>query len=371
MEKAQLERAVELADSKIEAECWRLGERIPYIAEDGAYKMDMREENLSWWTNGFWSGILWQLYHKTKKSLYKTAAVHTEAEFDRALENFEGLHHDVGFMWQLTSVADYKLTGNPVSRRRALHAATLLAGRYNDAGQFIRAWNLDKTGWMIIDCMMNLSLLFWASEETGDPRYGQIAVHHADTAQRILVREDGSCNHIAVLNPETGEVLDQPGGQGYAPGSSWSRGQAWAIYGFALAYAHTKNESYLNTAKKAAHYFVANVCLTGYVSRVDFRAPKVPVILDTTATACAACGLLEIAQHVSEYEHDFYQEAAEKMLEALLSNHCDWNPETDGILQHGTAEYHRETDREVPIIYGDYFLIEALMQLSGDGIKFW
>lgn len=371
MEKTVLEQYLNLADKKIEAECCRLGKKIPYIAEDGVYKKDMRDVNLSWWTNGFWSGMLWQLYKNTGKELYKTTAEHTETELDRALENFEGLHHDVGFMWQLTAVADYKMTGNPVARRRALHAATLLAGRYNDAGQFIRAWNLDKTGWMIIDCMMNLSLLFWAAEETGDPRYRQIAIHHADTAQRVLIREDGSCNHIAVFDPESGEVLEKPEGQGYASGSSWSRGQSWAVYGFALAYTHTGKKEYLETAKKAAHYFIANVALTGYVSLVDFRAPEEPVMLDTTATACAICGLLEIADAVSEYEKKLYKDAAEKMVDALVEQHCDWNPQSDGILQHGTAAYHREEDTEVPIIYGDYFLIEALMRLAGKGFKVW
>lgn len=362
---------LELAEYKIEAECSRVGERIPYIAENGRYQKDMREENLSWWTNGFWSGILWQMYAKTQKPLYKTIAEHTELEFDRALENFEGLHHDVGFMWQLSAVADYRLTGNKTSRRRALHAATLLAGRYNDAGQFIRAWNLDRTGWMIIDCMMNLSLLFWASEETKDPRYQQIACHHADTARRVLMRPNGSCNHIAVFDPETGAVLEKPEGQGYAVGSSWSRGQAWAIYGFALAYFHTGRQEYLDTAKQAAHYFIANVAMTDFVSLVDFRAPQEPVRLDTTAAACAACGLLEIVSAVPELEQPLYQNAAEAILKSLLEKHCDWSCETDGILQHGTAAYHREEDREVPIIYGDYFLIEALMRLTDEGVKFW
>lgn len=371
MNQIEFDNYLNLAEMKIEAECGRVGDKIPYIAEDGIYKKDMRGVNLSWWTNGFWAGMLWQLYQISEKELFRKTAEHTETEFDRALENFEGLHHDVGFMWQLSTVADYKLTQNPVSRRRALHAATLLAGRYNDAGKFIRAWNLDKTGWMIIDCMMNLSLLFWASEETGDPRYRQIAVHHADTAKRVLMREDGSCNHIAVFDPETGEVLEKPEGQGYASGSSWSRGQAWAVYGFALAYAHTGKEEYLDTAKKAAHYFIANTALTDNVSVVDFRAPEEPFVWDTTATACAICGLLEIADSVTEYEKRLYRKSAERMLFALLDKHCDWNTETDGILQNGTAAYHRAEDKEVPIIYGDYFLIEALMRFSGKGIRFW
>lgn len=367
----QLQNIQSRIDKKIAAECGRIGYKIPYIAENGTYVKDMREENLSWWTNGFWGGMLWQLYQATGRDIYRERAEHVEEELDRALENFEGLHHDVGFMWQLTAVADYKLTGNPVSRRRALHAASLLAGRYNLTGQFIRAWNLDKTGWMIIDCMMNLSLLYWAAEETKDPRFGQIADSHAQTALRVLMREDGSCSHIAVLDPDTGELLETPAGQGYAPGSSWSRGQAWAIYGFALAYRHSGRKEYLDAAKRAAHYFIANAAMTGGIPLVDFRAPENPVIVDTTAGACAVCGLLEIEEHVPELEKRLYRYHSEKMLEALIDRHCNFNPDEDGILQDGTAAYHRKEDVEVPIIYGDYFLTEAVLRLSGQALMIW
>lgn len=137
------------------------------------------------------------------------------------------------------------------SRIRAMHAATLLAGRYNPNGRFLRAWNGDKTGWMIVDCLMNLSLLYWASDETGDPRYAEIAQNHADTALRVLLRPDGSCNHIAVLDPVTGELTGAPAGQGYAPGSSWSRGQSWAVYGFALSAKHTGEARYLRRPSAA------------------------------------------------------------------------------------------------------------------------
>ncbi|MDD3251459.1 MAG: glycoside hydrolase family 88 protein [Lachnospiraceae bacterium] len=366
-----VEEILEKLDHKLEAECGRMGHKIPYIAQDGHYQADMRDVNLSWWTNGFWAGMLWQMYHATGKDCYKTVAEYTEEALDGALENFEGLHHDVGFMWMLSAAADYGQTGNPAARRRALHAATLLAGRYNPDAQFIRAWNQDKTGWMIIDCMMNLSLLFWAARETGDVRFSKIACHHADTAARVLMREDGSCNHIAVLNPENGELLETPAGQGYAPGSSWSRGQAWAVYGFALAFRNSGNARYLDIAKRAAHYFIANVGMTGFVSLVDFRAPKEPVQWDTTATACAACGLLEIAGLVEEPEQELYAFYGEQILHALAKYHLDLEPERDGILQNGTAAYHREEDTQVRIIYGDYFFTEGILRLLNQQITIW
>ena len=357
-------------EAKLQAECLRVGDQIPYIPENGRYT-DMRETNLQFWTNGFWAGMLWQMYHATGNELYQDTARHTEEAFDKALDDFITLHHDVGFMWLHSAVADYRLTGNEKSRVRGLHAANLLAGRYNPAGKFIRAWNLDRTGWMIVDCLMNIPILHWAAKELEDPRFTYIANQHADTALGEVLRGDGSCHHIVAFDPNDGTVLEHPVGQGYASGSSWSRGQAWAIYGFALSYVHTGDICYLEGAKKVAHYFISNVSLTGYVSLCDFRAPAEPVIWDTTATAIAACGLLQIADLVPEFEKPLYYEHALKMLEALETKHCNWNVEEDGIVQMGTVLYGRKEDEHVPIIYGDYFFVEAILRLMGKSFLIW
>lgn len=176
---------------------------------------------------------------------------------------YYGLHQDVGFMWLPTSVANYKITGNEDSRKRALHAANLLAGRFNLAGGFIRAWNdsekLDTRDWAIVDCMMNLPLLYWASEETSNPQFKQIAIVHADTAMKASVKPDGSVHHIVEFNPFLGGVVKTYDGQGYEGGSSWARGQAWALYGFMMSYMHTQKVEYLHTAQRVAHYFIANI----------------------------------------------------------------------------------------------------------------
>jgi unsaturated chondroitin disaccharide hydrolase len=218
---------------------------------------------------------------------------------------------------------------------------------------------------------MNLPLLYWASEELKDSRFRTVAENHTRTAAKYLVRNDGTCNHIVVLDANTGEYLDNPGGQGYESGSSWSRGQSWGIYGMALAYRYTHNTEYLDIAKQIAHYFIANVALTNYVSVIDFRAPKEPVYYDTTATACTICGLLELSEHVAEFEKVLYIEAAIKMLEGLDKDFINKNLDIDGILTHGSGRYHREHDREVPIIYGDYFLVEAVLRLLDKDFKLW
>jgi unsaturated chondroitin disaccharide hydrolase len=260
---------------KMAAEHARVGANVPYIPENGFYQ-DKLAADLFWWTNGFWPGILWLMYYGTKDNRYLETARAVEDRLDKALDGYEGLHHDVGFQWDISAVLDYRLTGNERSKVRGLHAASLLAGRYNPRGRFIRAWNGDRIGWIIIDCMMNLPLLYWASEETGDPRFKFIAIDHADTALKHLVRGDGSCAHIAALNPEDGSLIGFPDGQGYSPESSWTRGQAWALYGFALSALRTGDVRYLNASKQSAHYFVSSAARTGYICPVDFRGPDTP-----------------------------------------------------------------------------------------------
>jgi unsaturated chondroitin disaccharide hydrolase len=368
------EGVFEKVKAKLKAECTRLPDgAIPYIPRKGRYQdIGGSGEGIYWWTNGFWPGLLWQMYHAAGEELYRAAAEKVETRLDEALAGYEGLHHDVGFMWLHSAVANYRLTGNKESRKRGLHAANLLAGRYNPAGKFIRAWNGDRTGWIIIDCMMNIPILYWASRELNDPRFTAAALAHADTAMNILVRPDGSCNHIAILNPETGECLETPAGQGYAPGSSWSRGQSWGLYGFALSYHHTRKREYLDTAKRIAHYVVSNFAQNDWLPLVDFRAPAEPVKRDATAAMIASCGLLELAGAAEEFEAPLYAGAALKLLRACEAAFADWDVDRDGIMGGGTAAYHGEPqDTEVPIIYGDYFFVEAILRLLGKDFLIW
>lgn len=344
--------------------------KIPYSSKKGVYD-DKKEENISWWTNGFYAGELWQLFQFSHKVIYKENAEAIEVLLDQALIDFEGLHHDVGFMWMLTAVADYRLTGNKKSRKRGLHAASLLAGRFNLAGNFIRSWNGEHYGWVIIDSMMNLPLLFWASKETGDPRYQEIACAHASTVAKYLVRADGSVGHIACFDPNSGEFIGLRAGQGYAASSSWSRGQAWAIYGFIIAYQYTKNEIYLNVAKKVANYFITCIAQTDYLPLADFRAPLDPLKWDMSAGTCAACGILAISQNISGTETFIYKEAAEKILLKIADKHVDWNPETDGLVQYASHSYHKKEETHISLIYGDYFFIEGILRLMEKNFDIW
>lgn len=354
---------------KLTAECERLGTKIPYIAENGVYD-DCSGERADWWTNGFWPGILWLLYEATGEEIFRDTARGVEEKLAVNLKEFKGNDHDYGFRYHLSCVADYRLTGDEEAKKRGLFAAQLLAGRFNPEGGFIRAWDHpERVTWMIIDCMMNLPLLYWASEETHDPRFAAIAARHGKTSLEALLREDGSSSHVAVFDPDTWRAVSFPEGQGYAAGSSWSRGQAWAVYGFALSYRHTKDAEFLEGAKRAAHYFLANVCTTGFLPQQDFRAPRELLMYDTTAGMAAACGLLLIAESVDEMERAMYVEGALQLLKAAEREVCNFDPASDSILQMGTVMYTKQI--HVPIIYGDFFLLEAVLKLTGRKFEIW
>lgn len=347
---------------------------FPYTTKNGTFINPYDDELPEWWTDGFWIGILWMMYEVTQKPMYREYAEKLEEKLDATIEDFESLHHDVGFMWLLSSVANYRLTGNKKSRKRGLHMANVLAGRFNPNGNFIRAWNNKteedhNTGWAIIDSMMNIPLLYWASDETKDPRFREIAMRHADTLMKYAVRADGSVKHIMEFNPETGEYQKNHQGQSYAEDGSWTRGQAWAMYGFVLSYLHTGKEEYLDTAKRVAHYFIANI-QEDSIPPCDFRSPQTPVYKDTTAGACAACALLEIGRVVPEYEKRIYEYAAMKILKAMEEKYCDWSEQEDSIVQCGTEAYHFG-EKNIPIIYADYYFIEAILKLKGDFMLFW
>lgn len=345
---------------------------IPYTTVNGRFD-DWTDKNLCWWTNGFWGGILWQLYNASGKEAFKTMAEELEIKLDKNLMTAWGLDHDNGFKWLPTAVADYKLTGNKESKNRGLLAANNLAGRFNPAGSFIRAWNDNgdgsTAGWAIIDCMMNLPLLYWAGEETNDPRFKHIAVAHGYTAMKYFIREDGSANHIVEFNPETGEFIRAMGGQGYKEGSSWTRGQAWALYGFTLSYIHTKNKDFLDTAKRVADYFISNIPDDGIIP-VDFCQPEEPAYEDSTAAAIAACGLLELKKYVDDAHKEKYYNSAIKLLITLEEKRCSFTDEKDNIVEKCTAAYH-DKEHEFSIIYGDYYFIEAILKLTGKELFIW
>lgn len=375
------EKTLEMVKEKMEWVSSRNSRKIPYTTDENGNYDDRGDEGkdwnvddgLNWWTNGFWGGIMWLLYQDTREEKYAEIARLSQKKMDKCFEAFYGLHHDVGFMFQPTAVADYRLTGNEDARRTAMHAACLLAGRFNPAGKFIRAWNdggeCDTRGWAIVDSMFNISLLYWASRESGDPRFRQIAMLHADTVMNNFIRQDGSVCHIVEFNPESGERIKSYGGQGYAEGSAWTRGQGWALYGFANSYTNTGKQEYLDTAKRVAHYCMENLPESAIIP-VDFRQPAEPAWEDSCGACVIAGGLLELANYASETEKDSYICAAVKILRAIAGTRADWTRGSDAIVQNCTGAYHSE-QHHFTMVYADYYFIEALYKLTGKGILLW
>lgn len=340
---------------------------FPYTTDNyGKYKEQsylQGRSGVQWWTNGFYAGILWLLYSKTGNEIYKNAAKDQEKMLDNAFVLYDELNHDVGFMWGLASRPSYLLDGDMKSRARTLLAANILAGRFNAKGKYLRAWN--HGNYTIIDCMMNIPLLYWASKECDDDRFKYIAEIQADSTIKYHLRENGSVAHIVVHDPENDAMTDTLAGQGLNAYSSWSRGQAWGIYGFVLSYIHTGKKKYLDTAIRIADYFIEGTKQRNYRVPIDFEQPANVGFIDNSAAVCAACGIIEIAKITSS--KDYLREAI-NIIQALEVD-CDFSKTNQSVLQNCAVSY--TDNKPIPLIYGDFFLTEALMKLCGNDYLIW
>lgn len=388
-EQTWVDQTIEKIKAKLSKVRERSAEKLPMTAINGVHNNKLNDQGPAamgkgFWTNGFWAGLMWQMYHLTGEERYAEVARFTQPILDSTLT--EQYTHDLGFLWLPTATADYKLTGNQAALGSSVAAASWLAGRFNPVGNYIRAWGcfnesfplgvpgegeVHTLGAAIIDCMMNLPLLYWASEVTKDPRYAFIAKKHADKTMQHHIREDGSVIHIVEYNPETGEYVQDFGGQGYARGSAWTRGQAWGIYGFTASFKHTGDAKYLETAQKVASFFISQIPEDGLIPE-DFRQPAEPWVQDDIAAGCAASGLLELAglDAVSDEDKEKYLAAALKLLHAIDEKSADWSVETDGITLNGSSGYHMP-GRNMNYTYADYFFVEAILKLNGSAVYIW
>ena len=295
---------------------------------------------------------------------------------DSALKNYKLINHDVGFMWHITSGANYRITGNEASCTRNLYAASTLFSKYRVDGEFISSRLSSKAaGHTIIDSLMNLPILYWASEELGDNRFSKIAMRQMDMALRDHIRPDGSTYHIVDHETDRVAVKRVLAGQGYDEKSCWSRGNSWAVYGSILSFIHSGKQEYLEAAQTTAEYFINQCKKTGYLPLVDFCAPPEPVYYDSTAGVCAACGMLELAKYVSENKAQYYTQEAINILKACDEKWCNYSKDEDALVFMGTERYPK-TEKElqqvhIPIIYGDFFFVEAMFKLKGYDFLIW
>jgi unsaturated chondroitin disaccharide hydrolase len=330
------------------------------------------------WTPSFWTGILWLAYECTSDEKYRLAAQAQLASYKwRIDEKIDTDTHDLGFLYTLSCVADYKLTQNDQARQTALKAADLLMERYFCKAGIIQAWgNLNdpnNRGRMIIDCCMNLPLLFWASSQTGKASYYSAAYRHLVSSQNYIVREGASTYHTFYMDVETGKPKYGKTHQGYSDNSCWSRGQAWGIYGFALGYRYTGQRQFIELSKKLANYFL-NRLPEDSICYWDLIFTSGLYERDSSAAAIAACGLLELAGHlpISDPDKCLYEGAAIRIIKSLCEGYLTTScPKSDGLLLHGVYSKPRGAGVDECMIWGDYFFFEAAVRLTQSWFSYW
>lgn len=330
------------------------------------------------WTSSFWTGMLWLAYEVTGDEKYRQITVKHREDFQRRInEKIATDTHDLGFLYSLSGVASYKLTGDKVAKQTALAAADLLITRYFDKPGIIQAWgdlnNPEQRGRMIIDCLMNLPLLYWATEVTGDQKYANYAYNHAKQAAKYLVREDASTYHTYYMDPVTGAPLRGKTCQGYSDNSCWARGQAWAIYGFTLSFLYTKDWNFIELTKKVANYFL-NRLPEDYVAYWDLVFTEGNEERDSSAAAIAVCGLLELVKHLAsdDQKRTLYHNAALKILTSLVNQYSvqDFD-DSNGLLLHAVYNKPKGEGVDECCIWGDYFYCEALVRVIKDWNLYW
>jgi len=338
--------------------------RLPEYTQNGVWTF--RDEVN--WLSGFIGGEFWYMYKITSdRELMDRAVAHADA-----LLSYAGIDytHDMGFIFLPTVVQAYRHTGEEKYRTAAIQAADMLARRFNRQGKFLRAWGeLDsdeKAGWMIIDTMMNLELLFWAAEATGNRDYHDIAYWHAITTMNESVRENGSSYHVVEFDPGTGTVEKKRTHQGYGDESTWARGQAWGIYGFANAYLRTGDQRFLQVARNMADYLIEHLP-ENLVPYWDLDLSGEGVLRDASAGAIAASGLMLLAEVERTKEHcEKYGSVGEKIVRSLLENYLfmeSGRSTEEGILLHTIYHYNKQWGVDESFPAGDYFLIESLWRL--------
>lgn len=326
------------------------------------------------WTKGFWPGVCWMEYENTLDPKWKEAAESKQKLFlsDKDLTN----DHDLGFLFNNSYGKAYKITKNPKYKQVLIDASNSLITRFNKNVGCIQSWDVvgnwqSERGWkfpVIIDNMMNLEMLFEVSILTGDEKYKEIAITHANTTMKNHFRPDGSSFHVVDYNPETGNIASRVTAQGYANESAWARGQAWGLYSYTMCYRYTKNKKYLDFAEKIAAFILnnPNYPVDG-VPYWDFNAPNIPnAPRDASSAAIMASAFLEL----SSYTNDKYMKEAMNILESLASDSYTSKIGENGnfVLTKSVGSLPHCNEISVPLNYADYYYIEALMGLKKLGL---
>lgn len=331
------------------------------LNEDGTLRMRPSYE----WTSGFFPGTLWYMYEYTKDNKWKQKAIEFSATVEKEKHN-KGTH-DLGFMMYNSFGNGLRLINDESYKPILIESAKSLISRYVPNAKTIRSWDHNKDIWqcpVIIDNMMNLELLFWAFKETGDSTFYNIAVSHANTTMNNHFRSDYSTYHVIDYDTITGDVLHRNQHQGYADESTWSRGEAWALYGYTATYRNTKDKAYLELARNIATFIFTNPNLPeDLIPYWDFNAPNIPnEERDVSAAAITASALYELSTYGGERANQ-YRSWADTILENISKNYrATLNSDGGFLLLHSTGAKSLDSEIDVPLVYADYYFIEALIR---------
>jgi rhamnogalacturonyl hydrolase YesR len=318
----------------------------------------------TWWASGFFPGSLFYIYEQTKdQALYDEAKKMLDL---LAPQQYNTTTHDLGFMMYCSFGNALRFdSGNAEYKQILINSAKSLATRFNPKVGCIKSWDSRPSDFLvIIDNMMNLELLFWATKETGDSSYYKMAVSHADMTMKNHFRPDYSSYHVVNYNPETGAVVQRFTEQGYSDNSAWARGQSWGLYGFTMVYRETKDPKYLDQANNIAHFILTNIHLPGdKIPYWDYDAPDIPNALrDASAAAIMASAFVELSHYVDGDLSTQYLNAADTILSNLSYSKYRAAPGDNGgyILMHGVGGFPQHSEVDVPLNYSDYYFLEAL-----------
>lgn len=338
------------------------------------------------WTTGFWPGELWLAYLESDDETFAhVAGIFVESFLERIKKHIATDHHDMGFLYTPSCVSAWMIKKDAHAREAALLAADNLVSRFQEKGSFIQAWGkmgADDNYRYIIDCLLNLPLLYWAEKETGKKIYRDIALRHTATCIANSFRSDYSSYHTFFMDKETGKPLRGETCQGYKADSSWARGQAWGVYGLALAYRHTGEKSYLDLFEKVSAYFMEKLP-EDMIPYWDLIFTEGDEPRDSSSGAIVACGFLDAAdsyEKLQEYEKARkYRKDAKVFLKAIYDK-CMVTPDekgVNGLVKHGTyskkSPYNtcNEAGVDECVSWGDYYWMEALVRLGGTWKSWW
>lgn len=322
------------------------------------------------WTWGFWPGILWMDYQYTKSAKIKTEATNFMNSLEYLSER-PAFDHDLGFLVFLSYEKAYNDTKNPAYKQVIVNTAERLSALFNPKVGTILSWPREAVGKgryqphnTIIDNMINLEMLFWASKESGNPKYKEIAISHANTTMAHHFRKDYTSYHVALYDTLTGKFIKGVTNQGYSDNSMWARGQSWAIYGYTMCYRETGNKQYLDFAQKVADVYLKRLP-KDYVPYWDFDDPAIPKApRDASAAGVVASALLELSTYLPGEKSKRYYNDALKMLRSLSSKPYQSGTTNNAFLLHSTGNYPIHSQIDCSIIYADYYYMEALLRLK-------